>query len=316
VKLANGPVRALPCDSAIERTLAALRAQGRPVALSLLVQQLLALRAAPPPTIARALLAALAGADAGEVPDPVDPACLDASLLLWPGSGNRESRGLYQARLRLCDSEFVVVDLETTGLSPRTCAIVEIAAVRVGGARPRESFARLVNPKVSIPPLVRGLTGIDDAMVAGAPLLGDVLPEFLHWIGRFPLAPLVAHNASFDANFIGRALNLAGLPPLGRTVLCTRRLAKRVLPELRRLGLERLTCHFGLRNRAPHRALGDAEVTADLLLCLLELAGLRAGVETLAELLDLERKPAAQVRKRLGPLPSEGRRLSLDPLLA
>jgi len=295
-----------------------LRAQGRPIALPLLAQQLLALRAPPASPIARELVAALAGAASQEVPDPVDPARLGAIVSLWTGSGypERSRRSHEEAALRLCDTEFVVVDLETTGLSPRTCTIVEIAAVRVGGARPRESFATLVNPKVSIPPLIRALTGIDDAMVAGAPLLGEVLPQFLRWIGRFPCAPLVAHNASFDANFIARALDVAGLPPLGRAVLCTRRLAKRVLPELRRLGLERLTCHFGLKNRAPHRALGDAEATADVLLRLLELACLRAGVETLAQLLELEGKPAAQVQKRLAPLPGAGRRLSLDPLLA
>jgi len=299
----------------MECRLAALRAQGRPVALPLLAQQLLALRAPPPPTLARQLVAALAGAAPQE--DPVNPACLGAIVRLWPGSGNRAGGHCSQeATLRLCDTEFLVVDLETTGLSPKTCTIVEIAAVRVGGARPRESFATLVKPTVSIPPLIRALTGIDDAMVAGAPPLDEVLPHFLRWIGRFPCAPLVAHNASFDANFIARALDVAGLPPLGRAVLCTRRLAKRVLPELRRLGLERLTCHFGLRNRAPHRALGDAEATADVLLRLLELAGLRAGVETLAQLLELEGKPLAQVRKSLGPLPGEGRRLSLDPLLA
>jgi len=317
VNFASGSVRALLRDSAIERTWAALRAQGEPVALGYLAEKLLALRTPPPPAIARRVVAALLGAAAAALPDPIDLGCFGVAGAPRPGERSREeTRTSAEAILRLSEVEFAVVDLETTGLSPRTCTILEIGAVRVGAAGARDCFATLVNPNVSIPPAVRALTGIDDAMVAGAPCLAEALAEFLRWLGRFPGAPFVAHNASFDANFMARGLATAGFPPLEREVLCTRRLAKRVLPELRRLGLDRLTCHFGVVNRAPHRALGDAEATAEVLLRLLDLARSRAGVETLADLLDLDTKTPAQVRKLLGPPPDGLRHLSLDPLPA
>jgi len=317
VNSARGPVRAWLCDSAIERRWAKLRAQGEPVALGDLAEKLLALRAPPPPLIARRVIAALVGAEAAALPDPIDLDCFGMSHSPRPGEPRREgTRASDEATPRLSEAEFVVVDLETTGLSPRACTILEIGAVWVSAAGARECFATLVNPNVSIPPAIRALTGIDDGMVAQAPRLAEALAEFLRWIGRFPGAPFVAHNASFDANFLARGLAAAGFLPLGRDVLCTRRLAKRVLPELRRLGLDRLTCHFGVVNRAPHRALGDAEATAEVLLHLLDLARGRAGVETLADLIALDGKTPAQVRKLLGPAPGGRRHLSLDPLPA
>ena len=314
VNYASGSVSAGPRDAALECTLATLRARGEPIALGHLAQKLLALSAPPPPPIARRLVAALLGAAATAPPDPIDLACLEGVRVptepRW-----EETRKADQARERLSDVEFVVVDLETTGLSPRKCRILEIAAVRVALAGPRERFETLVNPNASIPPAIRALTGIEDGMVAGAPQLGAALTQFLFWLARFPSAPVVAHNASFDAHFIARGLAAVKLPPLGREVLCTRRLARRVLPELRRLGLDRLTHHFGVVNRAPHRALADAEATAEVLLHLLDLARLRAGVETLADLYALDRKTPAQVRRGLGPPPGGGG-FSSEPLPA
>jgi DNA polymerase III epsilon subunit family exonuclease len=317
LNLASGSIRPLLRDSPIERTLATLKAQGKPVALGYLAEKLLALRAPPPPAVARRVVAALVGAAAAGLPDPIDLGGFGLARSPRPGDWSREeTRTSDEATLRLSEAEFVVVDLETTGLSPRTCTILEIGAVRVAATGARDCFATLVNPNVSIPPAIRALAGIDDGMVAGAPQLAEALTAFLRWLGRFPCAPFVAHNASFDANFMARGLQAAGLPPLEREVLCTRRLAKRVLPELRRLGLDRLTCHFGVVNRAPHRALGDAEATAEVLLRLLDLARWRAGVATLADLFELDGKTPAQVRKRLEPLPGGLRTLSSDPLPA
>ena len=119
--------------------------------------------------------------------------------------------------------------------------------------------------------------------------------------GSFPGAPFVAHNASFDANFLARGLAAAGFLRSAAPCCAPGGSPRRVLPELRRLGLDRLTCHFGVVNRAPHRALGDAEATAEVLLHLLDLARGRAGVETLADLIALDGKTPAQVRKLLGP---------------
>jgi DNA polymerase-3 subunit epsilon len=274
------------------------------VALEVLAQKLLALRAPPRPAVARQLIAALVGEAAGGLPDPLDlarfavPAAPQHSDPLRAPNGPSDG-----VAPRLCEVEFVVIDLETTGLSPRTCTVLEIGAVRVGLAGDRDCFATLVDPAIAIPPAIRAFTGINDAMVARAPRLREALQAFLRWLARFPGAPLVAHNAPFDAGFLARGLAAAGFPPLERDLLCTRRLAKRVLPELRRFGLDHLTGHFGVANRARHRALGDAEATAEVLLRLVELARTRAGVETLADLLVLHQRTPAQVRKRLRPLP-------------
>ncbi|HKE11292.1 MAG TPA: exonuclease domain-containing protein [Myxococcota bacterium] len=299
MNFARGSIRAPHRESSLECVWAALRTQGKPLALGDLAQRLLVLRAPPPPEIARRVVAALLGSAAAALPDPIDLRVFGVHGAPCRPPSER-SQG---ATRQLCDVEFVVVDLETTGLSPRTCSILEIGAVRVAAVGATEGFATLVNPQVPIPPAIRAFTGIDDAMVAGAPPLAEALRAFLGWLAQFPGAPLVAHNASFDAGFLVRGLAGSGLPPLARDVLCTRRLAKRVLPELRRLGLQPLSYHFGVVNRAPHRALGDAEATADVLLCLLDLARSRAGVETLEDLLALHAQSPAKVRKGLRPLP-------------
>ena len=91
--------------------------------------------------------------------------------------------------------EFAVIDLETTGWSPGTAAITEIAAVRVSDGRRRGEFASLVNPGVPVPPGIEDLTGISDWMLAAAPKLPGVLPGLLDFADG---CVLVAHNAPFD----------------------------------------------------------------------------------------------------------------------
>jgi DNA polymerase-3 subunit epsilon len=197
--------------------------------------------------------------------------------------------------LALAQVDFLVVDLETTGLARAASTILEIGAVRVQGGCAVERFATLVDPGVPIPPAITALTGIDALLVRGAPPLAAAITRFAAWLARFPGAPFVAHNASFDEGFVSRALALHGLPGLARPVLCTRRLARRLLPDLRRHGLDRLAAHLGLQFGADasgrHRALGDAEVTAQALLQMLGAAQEHHGIRTLAELVALERRP-------------------------
>src|SRR5437763_9701451 len=81
----------------------------------------------------------------------------------------------------LAEITFVVVDLETTGGSPNSAAITEIGAVKVRGGQALGEFQTLVNPCTDIPPFIAVLTGITDAMVAGAPTLSGALPQFLEW---------------------------------------------------------------------------------------------------------------------------------------
>jgi DNA polymerase-3 subunit epsilon len=122
---------------------------------------------------------------------------------------------------------FVVVDLETTGGSPHSCEITEIGAVKVRGGVRLGEFQTLVNPGVAIPPFISVLTGISNAMIAGAPRVDTALPAFLEFAGRD--AVLVAHNAPFDIGFLKAACALTGHDWPGNRVLDTARLARQVV---------------------------------------------------------------------------------------
>lgn len=169
----------------------------------------------------------------------------------------------------LHDIPFVVVDVETTGGFPPASRITEIAAVRVRAGRIEDEWSTLVNPKRSIPWFVSRLTGIDDAMVAEAPTFEVVADDFLDFLGS---APFVAHNALFDWRFVNAELILTRGSTLTNARLCTIRLARKLLPEVRRRSLDALTHLFGVTVEGRHRALGDARATARVLSRLLEVA--------------------------------------------
>ena len=128
----------------------------------------------------------------------------------------------------IADTDFVVVDLETTGWSPDTARITEIGAVRFTGGRVTGEFCTLINPGQAIPADIAALTGISDAMVARAPVIGAVLPDFLAFAGG---AVLAAHNAPFDVSFLVAACGDCGLPWPDLAVLDTVTLARQVLGE-------------------------------------------------------------------------------------
>lgn len=203
----------------------------------------------------------------------------------------------FAANAPLSRCGFVVVDLETTGLSPQRSQILEIGAVRIESLRMTDRFETLVDPGQPVPASITRLTGIDAALLAGAPGTVCALEDFQAWLAEAPDAIFVAHNAAFDAGFVRRGLAQHGLPALATPVLCTRRLSRRLVPRLGRYGLDALSAHFGISNGARHRALGDASAAARLLLELLPIA-LQQGVRTLGELLDLESRPPKGSRRR------------------
>jgi DNA polymerase-3 subunit epsilon len=191
------------------------------------------------------------------------------------------------ADLPLDSAEFVVVDVETTGSSPETARITEIGAVRVRGGRSVATYERLVDPGTPVPPGITRLTGIHAGMLAGAPPFARIAVEWLAFLGN---AVLVAHNAPFDRGFLERELRRCGEEPPDNPVLCTVRLARRLLPDLRSHCLDSLAGHLGLEFRQRHRALGDAEVTARLLSILLRRAADR-GVRGLGQLQEMIEGP-------------------------
>jgi len=185
----------------------------------------------------------------------------------------------------LSEATFVVVDLETTGGGPRNGdSIIEIGAVKIRGGTVVGTFDRLVDPGRPLPGFITRLTGITDAMLAGAAGIGEVLPEFAEFAGPHTL---VAHNARFDRGFLDAAWREILDQPLPQEVLCTLRLARRLLPNLRKRSLDALAGHFGIPIVDRHRALGDARITAEVLFHFLEALP-RRGVLRVAEALDFQ----------------------------
>jgi DNA polymerase III subunit epsilon len=191
------------------------------------------------------------------------------------------------ADVSLRDTTFVVVDLETTGGRATGDgtdfdAITEIGAVKVRGGTVLGELATLVDPGRSIPPQIVALTGITSAMVCDAPKIEAVLPAFLEFARG---AVLVAHNAGFDIGFLRAAAERAQIAWPRPPVLCTVRLARRVLthdeaPSVKLSALARL---FGAATTPTHRALDDARATVDVLHALIERVGNR-GVHTYTDL--------------------------------
>jgi DNA polymerase-3 subunit epsilon len=165
---------------------------------------------------------------------------------------------------------FCVVDLETTGGSAADCGITEIGAVRLRGGECLGTFQTLVNPGCAIPPSIRFLTGITEAMIMPAPRIEAVLPSLIEFIGG---SVLVGHNLRFDVSFLDAALTRSGNPRLGNTFIDTCALARRLVREdVPDCKLGTLASRFRLDHRPTHRALDDALATGDLLHLLLERA--------------------------------------------
>jgi DNA polymerase III subunit epsilon len=195
------------------------------------------------------------------------------------------------------DAEFVVFDLETTGLSPQTSRICELGAVRVEGLELTESLQSLVDPGVPIPEPVARLTGLRERDLRGAPRVGTVTRRFLAFAGD---AQLVAHNARFDQRFLERQLQRRESRRLAEPPLCTAALARRLLEgRLRRVGLTSLAHFFGVATTPCHRALPDAEATAQVLVRLIGLAQ-ELGARRLSDLRTLAAPRKRRVHDKRG----------------
>lgn len=198
----------------------------------------------------------------------------------------------------LWEEEWVVVDFETTGGSPyRGHRVTEVGAVCVSGGKITDSYSTLINPGRRIPGMITSLTGITEAMVAGAPRFGEVASRVSDAIaGRV----FVAHNAAFDWRFMCHEMQMAtGMQPRGRQ-LCTVRLARKLLPELPSRGLDSLALYFGLRIESRHRALDDAVATAKLLIRFIEMLEER-GAASWSELQAVLGKRASRKKRRATP---------------
>ena len=200
---------------------------------------------------------------------------------------------------RTLDQEsFVVVDCETTG--SRSMAgdrITEVAVVRVHDGRAEMIFETLVNPDRPIPPAVMALTNITWEMVRRAPRFAEICDQLL---GALEGSVFVAHNAGFDWRFLSNEITRATRRPLVGQRLCTVRMARHFLPQLRRRNLDSLSDYYGIVNTARHRAGGDAMATAKVFLRFLREARSR-DCDTLDALERLLRQPNRKKKRRRRP---------------
>jgi len=190
------------------------------------------------------------------------------SLTLWRST-----------QLLLHEAEYVVLDVETTGLRPGPDRVIEIAGLRLRGGQIVDSFQTLVNPLRRLPPFIVQLTGITNEMIAKAPPAEQILPTFLDFIEG---ATIVGHNVNFDIGFLAYETQLLGqtFPIDG---LDTIALARRLLPGLRRFKLDMVAQYLNIPASNRHRAMGDTKVTAAVFLKILDRAR-EQGIQTLGHL--------------------------------
>ncbi|MCC5909839.1 MAG: PolC-type DNA polymerase III [Clostridiaceae bacterium] len=164
------------------------------------------------------------------------------------------------------DDEYIIFDIETTGLSNINDKITEIGAVKIKNGQKIDTFSSLVNPHRPIPAKIIELTGITDDMVKDAPSIEEVLPEFLSFIGE---SCIVAHNADFDVGFIRENAKRLGCK-LDNPIVDTLKLSRVLLSHLKRHKLNTIAKELKVSLENHHRAVDDAKATTDIFIKLIE----------------------------------------------
>ncbi len=152
---------------------------------------------------------------------------------------------------------YAIVDIETTGGHASANGITEIAIILHDGKKMEGRYSTLINPMMPIPRYVSSLTGINDAMVASAPLFEEVA-ENIHRLLKDRI--FVAHNVNFDYSFIRHQLNAAGYP-VDLRKLCTVRMGRKIFKGLQSYSLGNFCRALDIPIENRHRASGDAEAT-------------------------------------------------------
>ena len=177
----------------------------------------------------------------------------------------------------LAETTFAVLDLETSGGSPRLGAgITEIGVVKVKGGEVLGTFQSFVDPGHSLPVFITQLTGISDEMLISAPFIDEILPTLFEFLGSAEETVVVAHNSPFDLSFLKAASKTHEIEWPEYLTVDTARLARAVLDrdEVINCKLSTLAEFFGAATSPNHRALDDAMATVDVLHGLIErLAG-------------------------------------------
>ena len=192
------------------------------------------------------------------------------------------------------EAEFSVLDVETTGLTARYNGIIEIGIVKVKGLKITDRYSTLINPGRQIPFYITQFTGITDDDLFNAPFFDEVADGITEFISD---SVVTAHNLSFDRSFLNKEYLLIGKEKPDNPQLCTLRLSKRLYPELRSRSLASLSYHLKVKLINAHRALPDAEATAQILIRMLKNLKRNDDVKTLSDLLSLQVIPSQKETK-------------------
>lgn len=173
---------------------------------------------------------------------------------------NHDSRKLFE-------TDYVVLDFETTGAKCPPCRVTEIGAYRVEKGKITDNFHTLINPEAPIPIFITQLTGISDSMVRDAPKFYEIASDFLDFIGN---AVIVAHNAPFDIRFLNHEIGkIYDGYKVANPHLCTVQLSRRLVPNIENHKLNTVAQYFRVNLENHHRALHDAHATAKIFVNLL-----------------------------------------------
>lgn len=177
---------------------------------------------------------------------------------------------------------FTVVDVETTGLSARNERVIEIALVKVKNLKITEKYTTLINPNRPIPSFISMLTGITNSDVKNAPQFHQIYPLLIE---KTEGSILCGHNLQFDLSFLRNEVQLLGEDFNPEKTLCTLKLARKLFPHLKSRSLTPLAYHLNIKNNNQHRALGDAETTAKVLIKLLKHLNENESINSIEEVL-------------------------------
>lgn len=159
-------------------------------------------------------------------------------------------------------NNYVVFDIETTGLDPEFDEIIEIGAVKIKDGIKIDTFNSLIKPEYEIDEFITELTGITNGMVENAPSIDEVLPKFMDFIRDYII---IGHNVNFDINFIYVNLEELNIPPITNDFVDTLRISRRLIPELKHHKLSDLANYFNIDTNGSHRSLKDVEITLEVL---------------------------------------------------
>ncbi len=194
------------------------------------------------------------------------------------------------------DVEYCVLDFETTGTSAYSSRAIEIGIVKVKDLKIEETFSTFINPGREIPYFITQLTGIQNSDVYDAPYFDEIAQKVLDFIGE---SIIVAHNAPFDLSFLKSELKYAGIDKFQNLSLCTLKLARKMYPELKSKSLGSVVKHLGVTHKNVHRALGDATVTAKILLKMISELTTKNKVKVVSDIINLQHYPVAKDNFRL-----------------